>query len=199
MVQIWQERNDMQQGCYQVFSTVTPYSSYPLLLMKRKYFYSKCASSEQDNKHEKITPVVSYPDKRFAYLSCWPLTVTLSCKFNQTDVCLMAAILLLNHYVGVLWVIQLQKWIYQFTQVSLLVMYCIFWKYYQFLRFDLLDCDCCTIHAVYCSVYRRWISDKSLTNFTYNLNPVILCTAPPPSPFFFFSVLSFSLPLSCKD
>lgn len=92
--------------------------------MKRKYFYSKCASSEQDNKHEKITPVVSYPDKRFAYLSCWPLTVTLSCKFNQTDVCLMAAILLLNHYVGVLWVIQLQKWIYQFTQVSLLVMYC---------------------------------------------------------------------------
>lgn len=90
----------MQQGCYQVFSTVTPYSSCPLLLMKRKYFYSKCASSEQDNKHEKITPVVTYPDKRFAYLSCWPLTVTLSCKFNQTDVCLMAAILLLNHYVG---------------------------------------------------------------------------------------------------
>lgn len=58
-------------------------------------------------------------------------------------------------------------------------------------------CDCYTIHAAYYSVHRRWISDKSLTNFTYNLNRIILCTVPPPSPPLLHSVfLSPSLSLS---
>lgn len=56
-------------------------------------------------------------------------------------------------------------------------------------------CDRYTIHTAYYSVHRHWISDKSLTNFIYNLNLIILCTVPPPSPSFFLSVLYFSVSL----